>query len=137
MHPMTAYQISKSKQKVKHNAMLDPVLRKKYELNQKRNEQLRKAEERIRFNYWWSIGSEGGRNSYSTYTKSEKQTETKTDKKEITSKKEILDELLELADKLEFLKKAAEEQGFTLEDVINEATEKEETNGGIQKKLSL
>ena len=43
----------------------------------------------------------------------------------------------ELADKLELIRAMAEFNGFTLQDIINEADRKKEKRGGFQKRLLL
>ena len=43
----------------------------------------------------------------------------------------------ELADKLELIRAMAEYNGFTLEDIIEEADRKKERNGGFEKRLLL
>ena len=43
----------------------------------------------------------------------------------------------ELADKLELIRAMAEFNGFTLQDIINEADSKKEKRGGFQKRLLL
>jgi len=43
----------------------------------------------------------------------------------------------ELADKLEIVKAMAEFKGFTLQDIIQEANNKNKRNGGFQKRLFL
>lgn len=54
--------------------------------------------------------------------------------KNSTTKEEIKKEL---ADKLELIKAMAEFNGFTLQDIINEAKIKREKRGGFQKRLLL
>lgn len=64
----------------------------------------------------------------------------KKDKEELLEVEEaesLIERKKELADKLELIRAMAEFNGFTLQDIIEEADRKKEKNGGFQKKLLL
>lgn len=64
----------------------------------------------------------------------------KKDNEELIEVKEaatVKDRLEELADKLEIIRAMAEFNGFTLQDVINEAYNKRNLKGGFKKRLLL
>ena len=56
---------------------------------------------------------------------------------EVRSANSIEERKKELADKLELLIAMAEYNGFTLQDIIEEARKKKEKNGGFQRRLLL
>lgn len=56
---------------------------------------------------------------------------------EVRSASSTLERKKELADKLELIRAMAEYNGFTLEDIIEEAGRKKERNGGFEKRLLL
>lgn len=62
------------------------------------------------------------------------------DKEELIEVQEadtIAERKKELADKLELIRAMAEYNGYTLQDIIDEADRKKEKNGGFQKRLLL
>ncbi len=56
---------------------------------------------------------------------------------EVRSASSTLERKKELADKLELIRAMAEYNGFTLEDIIEEADRKKGRNGGFEKRLLL
>lgn len=56
---------------------------------------------------------------------------------EVRSASSISERKKELADKLELIRAMAEYNGFTLEDILEEAERKKEKNGGFKKRLLL
>lgn len=56
---------------------------------------------------------------------------------EVRSASSTLERKKELADKLELIRAMVEYNGFTLEDIIEEAGRKKERNGGFEKRLLL
>ena len=56
---------------------------------------------------------------------------------EVRFSSSTLEKKEELADKLELIRAMAEYNGFTLEDIIEEADRKKERNGGFEKRLLL
>lgn len=56
---------------------------------------------------------------------------------EVKHAESLIERKKELADKLELIRAMAEFNGFTLEDIIEEAERKKEKNGGFQKRLLL
>ena len=56
---------------------------------------------------------------------------------EVKTAKSIEERKKELADKLELIRAMAEYNGFTLQDIIEEADSKKEKRGGFQKRILL
>lgn len=56
---------------------------------------------------------------------------------EVRSASSISERKKELADKLELIRAMAEYNGFTLEDIIEEAGKKKQKNGGFTRRLLL
>lgn len=57
--------------------------------------------------------------------------------KEVAEAKSNLERKKELADKLELIRAMAEFNGFSLQDIIDEADRKKQKNGGLKKRLLL
>lgn len=56
---------------------------------------------------------------------------------EVRASSSLKERKQELADKLELIRAMAEFNGFTLQDIINEADSKKEKRGGFQKRILL